>query len=386
MNDLPDEFEGTFTALVDRDANQADEMGGQFELTSSPTGALSGKLRLGKAVVAVKGQLDVPLSGDATEQFVITRKGQPSIQVDLTITETEGLVNGTVTELVAGGPSVPMKGARHPWTKTSQATDFVGYFTSTLRHPFLDPYLPQGSGYLTMTVTSLGKANWAGKLADGTAFTASSYLWADGSCPVYLSLYRGLGSLHGTTAITSPMPPSTLRDLGGAISWIKRPQTTRAYASGFGTLNLTVTGGEYVRPPLGQIVLGLTDPGAGLTNAMITFASGGVEDADLFPDLSQDFRITTAHKCIMPSVNSGNPANVKITSLSPATGIFSGSFVLKDPNPTRLETRTTTFQGVILPGQNMGDGFFLLSELSVPPTPASKMPQNSGRVTFVPSP
>jgi hypothetical protein len=388
IEDMPDVAKGSFTALVDRDAGLNDTMGGLLNLTSSSTGALSGTLKLDNATLRLKGQLDVPLVGDSTAQLTIARRGLPSVLVDLTITDTagDGILSGSVMLVAPGALPVPLNGARHPWSKAITATDFAGYYTAAIQQPSVDPLLPQGTGYFTIKALTTGRATWAGKLADGTAFTGSSYFWQDDGLPMYLSLYKGKGSLMGTATGFEPVAPSPLRIVGGSLSWLKQPQTTRTYAAGLEFPALPISGSEYIPPDKGLIVLGLTDPGTGGTNATIAFTGGNLESADYFADLMQDFRITTAHKGIFAGLTTGNPAGVRLTSLNPATGLFTGSCVLKDPNPVKLESRTVPYYGVILQAQEYGEGFALVGELSAPPIPASRMPQQSGRVTLTPKP
>ena len=63
------------------------------------------------------------------------------------------------------------------------STNFSGYYTVALANPDARPGDPRGNGYVTMTLDAKGKAKFAGYVADGTAYSASSvaaYLVGEG--------------------------------------------------------------------------------------------------------------------------------------------------------------------------------------------------------------
>jgi hypothetical protein len=163
--------------------------------------------------------------------------------------------------------------------------------------------------------------------------------------------------------------------VGGTLSWSKKAQATRAYANGFSATSLQVSGGAYIAPQKGEIVIGLPDVALGQVNAAIEFHKGGIEAAAMFASADQQFRFMAAGKTTFAGI-ALNPANVKLTTVNEATGVFSGTFTLVDPGPV---TRPVTFQGILLYERRKGAGFFLLPQLPVPPATLSSTPQLSGR-------
>lgn len=388
---LPAHAIGSFTALIERSPVMGDGLGGAVSFVTTRTGTVSGTLRLGTGTHRFKGTLDVPLAGDPVLDLIVPRKNQPGIQLTFTLEDTvDGpTANGTVNPDVPGSPSSPIIGGFHPWTSAQPVTDYAAYYTVSLE-PEDDTVesRPQGAGYLALTVKANGKASWKGKLADGTSLTGSITLWGTGQIPLYAPLYKGLGSLLGIPSLTppaDPMDPVSPADIGGTVSWLKQPQTTRTYAAGFGPTELYVRGGEYIRPAPGQNLLGFFPADPGETNGILELIHAGIEDTEFGTSLTQQFRLTPAHKATFSSDPLENPARVRLTSLNPTTGLFTGTLTLSDENPDRAfqrESRPITFQGVLLTDEAVGAGYFLLNELSVPPATPAKMPQRSGRVSI----
>jgi len=388
---LPTHAIGSFTALIERSPVMGDGLGGAVSFVTTSTGTVSGTLRLGIGTHRFKGTLDVPLTGDPVLDLIVPRKNQPGIKLTFTLEDTvDGpTANGTVKPDVPGSSSSDIIGGYHPWTSAQTATAYAAYYTVSLE-PEDDTVesRPQGAGYLALTVKANGIASWKGKLADGTSLTGSITIWGTGQIPLFAPLYKGLGSLLGIPALTAPadpMDPDSYANIGGTVSWLKLPQTTRTYPDGFGPTELSVRGGEYQRPPTGENLLGfvLADPGA--TNGILELVHAGIDDAEFGTSLTQQFRITPAHKYTFNTTPTENPARVRLTSLNASTGLFTGSLILSDENPNRAllrEARPVTFQGVLLPDEAVGAGYFLLNELSVPPATPAKMPQRSGRVTI----
>jgi hypothetical protein len=133
-------------------------------------------------------------------------------------------------------------------------------------------------------------------------------------------------------------------------------------------------------------VLGLS---VDVDKAQLLFADGGLNSASI--DLEFDILAKNVAK-LPAALTPGNPGSVKITTLSPTTGLFSGTFVLED---TELRTgtafagkklkRTGNFAGILthVGGSPVGAGHFLLPELprdantgDTPPIPATT-PSNS---------
>jgi hypothetical protein len=388
---LPAHAVGSFSAIIERSPEMGVGIGGAVSFTTTGTGAVSGTLRLGTGTHRFKGVLDAPLVGAPMLDLIVPRKNQQGIQLAFTLEDTmDGpTIAGTVRPDLPGSSSTPIVGGSHPWSAAQPATAYATYYTVSLEpEDDTDETRPQGAGFLALTVKANGMASWKGKLADGTALTGSVSLWGTGQIPLYAPLYKGQGSLLGLPVITpraNPLDPASAADIGGTVSWLKLAQSTRTYASGFGPTELFVRGGQYYRPARGENVLGFFSVEPENTNGILELTGGRIEDSQFGTSLTQQFRITPAHKATFSSDPMENPARVRLTSLNSTTGLFTGTLTLSDENPDRdfvRERRTVTFQGVLISDEAVGAGFFLLNELSVPPATPVKMPQWSGRVAI----
>jgi hypothetical protein len=154
-------------------------------------------------------------------------------------------------------------------------------------------------------------------------------------------------------------------------------------------VDLTAVGGKFTPPAGTALVLGLT---VGVDKAQLLFDAGGLSSASIDPDVPE-FDILAKNVAKLPAVlTPGNPGSVKITMLSPTTGLFSGTFVLEDAE-LRTGTafagkklkRTGSFAGMLTHDgiSPIGAGHFLLPELprdantvAFPPIPATT-PSNS---------
>lgn len=391
VDDLPDHAKGSFGAVIARDFTVGDNMGGTVSFVTTPTGSYSGLLRVAADTVRIRGWLDTSVAGPVRLNVNAPRRNAPAIILNLEISDSASgsLTNGTAMLDIASSPAAEVEGASHPWNARNRATDFAANFNFALSPEDEDnEAAPQGHGYLMLRALVNGRVTWSGKLADGTGLSGSSALWGNGAFPVYVPLYRGLGSLHGLAEVGATPDPDdrrAIRDAGGDLTWLKLPQNARAYPNGFVPLALQVDGSQYLSPLRGEIVMDLMDVDPGDTNASIDFAGGGIDDTDFGSSLAQDFRVMRTHRTIFTNDAFDNPGKVRITRLNPANGMFTGTFTLVDENPDRnfqLEFRRVTFQGLILPNRGEGLGFFNLGELSSPPIPQARMPQRSGGVRF----
>lgn len=404
---LPAAVVGTFNGLVEAstemkyDASQPLRgLGGRITVTTTSAGKITGSLALETKVHSFSGTFNATIGGNPSAAITVKRgTGIPDLTLALNVNKNTGALTGTLTDGIMATP-LAVTGWRNRWSTAHPATAYVGTYTAALALPEElsgDATYPQGYGYGTLTVTSTGIAKWVGKMADGTAVTFSTTAGPQGQVSLFLRLYSTLydraGSVHGWMQITS----GGSRPVDGTITWIKQAQaaasTVRAYKQGFPAHDLTLIGGAYV-PPATGIVLGLPNQA---NNARLIFAEGGLDEAALtqYTDglLSQVFRITSTHAVQFPTA-AQNPGTVKM-SLSKTTGAISGSFVVKDQDPTdlvapyRILTRTTYYYGVLVPRLECGVGYFLMAKLpTLTPTVTtlSNSPQLSGLVLFEANP
>jgi hypothetical protein len=437
---LPEASVGTFNGLVDRDTSLSAPVliptgltlqghgGCLYNLAITHSGHFTGTLKLeDKTYTFPAGsRLDASVDADPTATVILVRGTAADTIADLTFTfmidKDTGELTGTITDGLPASTPIPVHAWRNSWktTGTTQspphsAAALAGNYTAVLdldpnfRNDFAHPDIPQGRGYLTLTVTTTGVATWGGQLADGTAFTGSTTLGPDGEIPLHLILYTPAapttaGSVHGWAQARVDSAPLSLNSghplLDGELDWIKLPQlstsTTRSYRFGFPLHRLTVIGGLYVAPPPGTPILGLTDFGVGTHNAQLSFSEASLISSTLAGPgspagsragtLNQLLRITATNSIIIPAGAANNPGSVTLSltaaeaparqgrgrttaAAAPAKGLMSGRFILKDSLPGYPPaTRTVSWVGILIPRLGIGAGQFQLPQL---PTPAT---------------
>ena len=402
---IPAHAVGTFNGVIDKDASLSNNDGGSLTMTVTITGMLTGKVTLAASTWSFAGQLDTSPTNDPVLNATITRPSLSSLQLAATIDRAAGALTGTLS---AASITTAVSAWQNPWdARTNPAPLACTYtmamtldsaFQGTASNPENVAY-PQGTGFATVTALTDGSVSLAGRLADGTAVTFSTTYGLEGDMPLHVMLYSNTGSLHGQAVLSSiNSGDNILRYVDGDVYWRKSAQgsgsTDRVYKQGFPSHHLTVAGGEYLAPPPGTLVLGLKETQPTVANAMLTFAEGGlagpppITASAMAGDLSKDWRLSSfAAPAIPPGI--GNPAAVHLV-LTPSNGLFSGTFTLKDADPTDLVppfatvTRTVNFSGVVVERAdiNCGIGSFLLPELPslAPLTTQSSSPVLSGKV------
>lgn len=134
-------------------------------------------------------------------------------------------------------------------------TDFKGLYTAAL--PTCGPAdddvgaVPQGAGYLSLTLSTYGRVKFAGVLADGTSVSmAAQALLIDGCggwvcVPLFSPLYGRKGWIGGLVWLDPETGAAiTDRELGWTIRWDR----ARGDAQDFSLL-LDLCGGRYAKPP-----------------------------------------------------------------------------------------------------------------------------------------
>jgi len=231
---------------------------------------------------------------------------------------------------------------------------------------------PRGFGYATVMLAKTGGVTLAGVLADGTAVTMSTALVSDQSsnlvsstrAPVYVQLptpgdaKTKLGLLFGELDFTR----SEVADISADLRWYRPAAAVgsgvRLYPAGWPAgVDTELLGALYDSRVTVQSALGLgpvtaSSPG----NTQVDFLFGGL----LAPITKVNFNIAGN------SVVKLAPADGSYTlTLSPATGMFSGTFT---PNWANPAAKRPAFNGVILqhPSERSGYGFFLNNAVSEP--------------------
>lgn len=386
VEEFPAAAVGTWQGLVARNADLNQNYGGRIKITVTSTGTCTGSLTLGSKTRSWSGFVDaVPGGGNPVTSLLLPLGSgigpfTGSYTLDLAARTFSGsLQDARPTSVTA------FSGALQAWSGKNKPVPVTTAYNTALELPgglVGDAAYPQGSGYVVLSLSTAGIVTWAGRLAEGTSITGTSPLGPTGQTCWHAMLYSNSGSaqgwarIHLDTALTE-----------GSLDWFKHPSTTtRSYRGGIPLHSLGLRGARYTRPPAGQMLLGLTAPASATSttpNARLLFTG-----APLAAPLAQPFQITLAAGVKMPAAGAGNPQGVRLT-LAAATGLLSGGFSLKDPDPLDTTapiatiTRAATFQGLLIthPGLTQGIGWFTLPELA--DTPGEKnttTPIPSGRV------
>jgi hypothetical protein len=368
---------GIYGGLIDRHPTLNNNLGGVATLTLRSAGTVSGTVNLAGKPWRLSGNMFMDSTGGGRATLTIPRKGMSSLLLNLTFDpgRNYGYAEGTLADSLTPADTAGVRVWCNRWSASNQATPFVGYYTSAIRLPndrIGDLSVPQGFGYLKITVAKTGAVSWAGKTADGVALIGSSVIWPTGEFPLFTMIYKNTGSVIGLPLITQA------GDCLGRMDWTKgaQPAGERVYGAGFGPLAMSLQGARWTAPAKGQIVLGLADK---VDNARLDFASGGVESAAQFADLDQLLRILKTNVAAFNLTSVVNPAGVKLT-LVPSKGTFTGGFKLTDGGAVR----PISFEGVLLSGDGLGLGLFLLPQLPLG-SPANSAIL-SGSVVLSPTP
>lgn len=395
---------GTFTGPVDRNASLNANLGGVIDFKTTSTGTYSGTLTMGASRFAFKGALNSVVT-DPTNPSVTVKVSRGTALRPVLVSfklNSAGFVTGPINTLTRGtitdGRTIAQfDGWRNTWVATSTnktpALAYSGYYTMGLDIPLTlqgtasNPTIPQGTGYGSFTVSATnGTTKVAGKLADGTAFTRSTYVGPTGELLVYQVLYgtstkSALGSIVGKLQINQQVPADTTDNtLTGTVSWwkvaltsaVSTSATTRTYRAGFGPFDLSAAGSRYVAPAKGFPVMGLA-PNATTNNARLELVEANSEAA--LPVMTGGaantvaVRVDNASKVFPDVLN--NPRKVSMTITS-ATGLVSFKFNLSQPHPFNgtpspvVRSNVSGFGIIVRSALNQPQsawGYFLLPQL-----------------------
>jgi hypothetical protein len=302
------------------------ESAGAFSLTLKAKSAYSGHLQLGSRKYSFSGTFDD--QGTATNVLKRPRENSLTVEMQVGSDDQAGQISGRVTD---GTWDADLTGLRAPFNAKTNAAPFAGDYTLVLPGTKGDSTLPAGDGYALVRVTSSGATTLAGTLADGTSFSQSTAIAADGSCPLYVSLYSGQGLVAGWLQFAN-RPDD---DINGTLTWVKPASSrSRNYPAGFSE-QLQALGSKFHRPPGTNAVLDLP-------NATVGFLGGGLtSEFTNNVNIGRSSRVTN---------QSGNRLSLTFAT---STGRFSGS--VTDP----AGGKPMPFSGVVFQKINSGFGFLM---------------------------
>lgn len=319
---------------------------GIFVLSISPNRTFSGRMLIRQRKGPFTGRFDTNGAADVVVQVtidnscygcdppVIDIETQSTWYVHFQLSPAGDTVSGGLHFLNGGLPDGTLFGKRSSFNRTNEVPS-AGKFTFVLAGSG-DPAntnFPTGNGFGTITISSSGKVDFAGSLADKSAFSHSATLCDDGTFPAYAWLYNGKGMIQGWIGLTN----TPTADLIGDVVWVRPDFVRRSfYPAGF-TNDLAVVGSRYVR----------TNPVLDWNDGALIFQGG---------KLSSPFTnaVLLDAKSTVINVSNGRAA-LKIQSNS---GWFKGS--ASEP----VTGQPIPFTGVVLQKESGGFGYFPDASLS----------------------
>ena len=392
---LPVGTVGTFHGLVERHDDINSGLGSRIELSTSITGSLTGRMVTGTIVKSFVSQLVATTSDPNHPRCLIPISGT-DLTLNLAFDHSGNLFSGT---LGVQASSTSVNGWRNGWLSPGVGVPVGGAAGYRALHGFVldqtdaNIALPQGFGYASINVTTSScLAAIAGKLADGSVITCSTFVGQAGEVLVYQSLYRNQGSCIGKLVLTQGAAAPADNTLVGQLTWMKPAplsgSTDTVYKAGFGPIPLNAIGSTYVPPAKGQRVMGV--PNAP-DNAKLGFTLGGLDaEAKEFDQLLRINNPSTTgltNSAAIPAFNSvlspnPNPNKVTMPVLNASTGQFSGEFTLA--GTTASLNRKVAYSGQIVKTATgtQGYGYFLLPKVPGTGETVATSPKLSGRVVL----
>ena len=354
----------------------------------------------------------------ATSVTVTT--ANPDVTYHLAFTlNADGTLTGALTLPAAGEtPAVTVGtlsgGARVAVFAKGESAPDAGANTLVLHPPAVlfeedEGPIPGGSGHASAAIASTGVLTLKGNVADGRPLTASLKPTRVGEAPTAYLLWtnpygtRTESFLAGRLALQSH--PDQTRFPGrfyvpaeaGLLVWQKAPlpestaasKRDKSYRAGFGPLGVQASLDPWLPPSTKAVKLnGVTIPAGTLAQRLgladdtppgVFTIAYGPESLDLGgseDELPTEAILATSGKLTVTDA-SATSWTIKIT---PATGAFTGSFVLSDEVDSKTVDRKVTFSGTLRQAPSddptIGAGFFLL------PGFAKTDEQLSGEIKF----
>ncbi len=349
--------------------NELFALGAHLTVLLQPSGAYSGSLRLGTHTVPLGGYIRPILNNEHGISAPISLK----------------LKDGRVAKAVFfSGAGLDFQ-LRYPDLETPIATFHnlelmratTGYLFpvhpgGTGRHIMAftpTPGMVHGAGFGSAQVYADGRVLFSGMSPEGRGITCSHWTYPTTETSVGGHFYA---SDNATTAIMGPLSiPAPLQAKAPALVWARAPLRGRQYPAGL-TRPVTLRTSRW------------TYAQALATYSTSTFASLQLSaEGATIP--SSPFELKTL-RAVFPASPVENPLKARL-DLYAATGVFTGQFTLRDPdpaNPARTLLRTIPYRGVFLLDHGIVAGHFQLPALpdrnAVPPTTSATSPIVSGNV------
>jgi hypothetical protein len=317
--------EGNLRALISVTGQTVD---GFLSLTIGKNGVVTGSLILDGVTTKVKGAFG------ANGQFT----GTPANLSLLLTSGAGGPTNPAGYQAIGTAGVVPVMAWHAAYTSKEAVTESPKY-TILLDATTSAVTIPQGTGYLTLTVSAKGgTAKLSGKLADGTTVMYSGFV-ASGPNGHQVYVYdNSLNSKKGLFAGMLTFEHLLNSDADGMMEWVHPAVNGDLYPQAFNTL-LNAGASKYIAPQKGS-------PALPIFTGTFSLSNGGLTATD-----NEAVILTTKNIVLFQGTN---PNDIKVT-IDAAKGSFSGSFI--DPTSTKkVSFSGLLYQNAHIPG---AEGYFI---------------------------
>jgi hypothetical protein len=347
---------GAYNGLIQPSTGAPTEIGrfGSIAATIATGGKFTAKLVVGTAKYSIKATVlnngNVGFGAGLAPTLTITATGGPTFDLSLHLDTTFGTGQLTGTLQQSGVDFAAISAERTVYTnKPSPAPPLInppanlpGKYTALFNahsSTLTAAQIPQGQGYAAVTVTTSGKATFAGVLADGVKFSCGVALAHDNTFPLFANSL-GQEAICGTITFRTV---ANVSDFDGAnLNWVKLAGGT-VYPSGWsGGIFADAIGSTYIRARTDAKLpfLGATNPSG---NATLTFSGGNLSSSVMATvNIDSKGKLTTVGTV---------PAALKLAFA--ATGGFSGQFT------SPASSSIVKFAGVVFDRQQTAGAFFL---------------------------
>jgi sugar lactone lactonase YvrE len=318
---------GPFAGLFYDTNNIETTNSGFISLTLASLGSFSSKIQL------TSGQ-KISMSGhfttDGTFSNSVAVKGSTPLIVQFTLdSANQGQISGSIS---GAGWAAQLFAVRALFSPVNPAPQANKKYTLVIPGGDDSSVRPGGNGFGTIAVDVSGNVTLSGTLADGAKVKQKTFMNKQSLWPLFAAPYKNQGAIFGwMTFVTNQVNT----DLTGTLYWFRNPQPSASlYPAGFnfpggisalGSLYAFTNGTPLLNLPSGGVsVLQFGNPLQSYTNNFT---------------LGADNKITSA-----------NGLKATITTVS---GLFKGTAI------SLGNSTSVPINGVLLPKQNSGFGYFL---------------------------
>jgi len=314
-------------------------------------------------------------------------KGTSSYLINFTLTlKADGSVVVGGLDLSLGAESVQFASAgSYRFVKFTGKPDnrpsWIGNYTlAYLPSEGAPATVPAGAGYASLSVNSVGKLSYKGKLGDGTQFTGS----ADPISGAVYSIYSVPPGYATGGYLLSELDLDRRGEQAELTLWNKPQKTTDgAYPGGFSTGVVAVVQPWLVPAKKAYPIASTLGLGFGSSkNYSVDFSGEGLLESDFSTSLPDTARITGLAKIQAVAGGAGAPAanNSKdwdklwAVKLNPLTGVFAGKQTIKRTIEGKTTTTVADVEGVFSFAATLGTAPFAYGQY--------RLNNVSGLVTF----